>query len=124
MSLLQRVGSREAGDIPKLLALPRAKLMEALRGTPAGVLIDPGAHEQGAGTRAVKALAEAGVRARTVASLTENPLPGTRDREIWIIDESSLLGTRQSTGFCIKLATRAWHGSFSSVISASSVCWW
>jgi hypothetical protein len=49
VSLLQRVKSREPGDIPKLLALPRAKLKEALRGTPAEVLIDPGAHEQGAG---------------------------------------------------------------------------
>jgi Type IV secretion-system coupling protein DNA-binding domain len=49
VSLLQRVKSREPGDIPKLLALPRAKLKEDLRGTPAEVLIDPGAHEQGAG---------------------------------------------------------------------------
>jgi type IV secretion system coupling TraD/TrwB family protein len=49
VSLLQRVRSREPRDIPKLLALPRAKLKEALRGTPAEVLIDPGAHEQGAG---------------------------------------------------------------------------
>jgi Type IV secretion-system coupling protein DNA-binding domain len=49
VSLLQGVKSREPGDIPKLLALPRAKLREALRGTPAETLIDPGAHEQGAG---------------------------------------------------------------------------
>jgi len=49
VSLLQGVKSREPGDIPKLLALPRAKLREALRGTPAEALIDPGAHEQGAG---------------------------------------------------------------------------
>ena len=46
---LLAVMSREPGDIPKLLALPRAKLKEALRGTPAEALIDPGAHEQGAG---------------------------------------------------------------------------
>jgi len=49
VSLLQAVKSREPGDIPKLLALPRAKLREALRGTSAEALIDPGAHEQGAG---------------------------------------------------------------------------
>src|SRR6266849_2344861 len=49
VSLLQAVKSREPGDIPKLLALPRAKLREALRGTSAEELIDPGAHEQGAG---------------------------------------------------------------------------
>ena len=46
-------------------------------------------------TRAVKALAEAGVTARTVASLIENPLPQAQSKELWIIDESSLLGTRQ-----------------------------
>jgi hypothetical protein len=49
VSLLQGVKSHEPGDIPKLLVLPRAKLREALRGTPAEALIDPGAHEQGAG---------------------------------------------------------------------------
>ena len=46
-------------------------------------------------TRAVKALAEAGVTARTVASLIENPLAPAQSKELWIIDESSLLGTRQ-----------------------------
>src|SRR5260370_36488450 len=45
--------------------------------------------------RAVKALAEVGVTARTVASLIENPLPEAKSKELWIIDESSLLGTRQ-----------------------------
>jgi len=49
VGLLDAVKSREPGELPKLLALPRAKLKEALRGTPAQVLIDPGAHEQGAG---------------------------------------------------------------------------
>ena len=49
VGLLDAVKSREPGEIPKLLARPRAKLKEALRGTPAEVLIDPGAHEQGAG---------------------------------------------------------------------------
>ncbi len=46
-------------------------------------------------TRAVKALGEAGVSARTVASLIENPLPKTHSKQLWIVDESSLLGTRQ-----------------------------
>jgi hypothetical protein len=46
-------------------------------------------------TRAVKSLAEAGVAARTVASLIENSLPEAQKKELWIIDESSLLGTRQ-----------------------------
>ena len=47
-------------------------------------------------TRAVKALSEAGVTARTVASLLENKLPSqAQGKELWIIDESSLLATRQ-----------------------------
>ena len=46
-------------------------------------------------TRAVKALGEAGVTARTVASLIENPLPQAQGKGLWIVDESSLLGTRQ-----------------------------
>ena len=35
------------------------------------------------------------VGARTVASLIENPLQQTHSKELWIVDESSLLGTRQ-----------------------------
>jgi conjugative relaxase-like TrwC/TraI family protein len=46
-------------------------------------------------TRAVKALAEAGLEARTVASLIENPPAPAGARQLWLIDESSLLGTRQ-----------------------------
>jgi ATP-dependent exoDNAse (exonuclease V) alpha subunit len=46
-------------------------------------------------TRAVKALSEAGLPARTVASLLENRLPEPSQRQLWIIDESSLLATRQ-----------------------------
>jgi len=45
VGLLDGIGSREPGDIPKLLALPRQKLKESLRGTTAEALIDPGAHE-------------------------------------------------------------------------------
>ena len=46
-------------------------------------------------TRAVKALSEAGLESRTVASLLASPLPDRAPNELWIIDESSLLGTRQ-----------------------------
>ncbi|MGA7762849.1 MAG: MobF family relaxase [Candidatus Binataceae bacterium] len=46
-------------------------------------------------TRAVKALSEAGIPARTVASLIESRSARTSEREIWIVDESSLLPTRQ-----------------------------
>ncbi|HUA36029.1 MAG TPA: type IV secretion system DNA-binding domain-containing protein [Candidatus Binataceae bacterium] len=49
IGLLYALKSRDPADIPKLLGLPRHELKEALRGTPAEVLIDPGAHEQGAG---------------------------------------------------------------------------
>jgi conjugative relaxase-like TrwC/TraI family protein len=52
-------------------------------------------------TRAVKALSEAGLPARTVASLLENPIDPAR-KEIWIIDESSLLATRQVNGLLRK----------------------
>ncbi len=46
-------------------------------------------------TRAVKSLSEAGVNARTVASLVENPSLPAGDKQFWIVDESSLLSTRQ-----------------------------
>src|SRR6266852_1313176 len=46
-------------------------------------------------TRAVKSLSEAGISASTVASLLESQPPHDASREIWIIDESSLLPTRQ-----------------------------
>jgi type IV secretory pathway TraG/TraD family ATPase VirD4 len=48
-SLLQVAASREPQSIPKLLELNRDQLKQALSGTPAYSLIDPGAHEQGAG---------------------------------------------------------------------------
>ena len=48
-SLLQVATPREPYSIPKLLELDREKLKQALSGTPAYSLIDPGAHEQGAG---------------------------------------------------------------------------
>ena len=46
-------------------------------------------------TRAVKALSEAGAESRTVASLIENKISDSGRKELWIIDESSLLATRQ-----------------------------
>lgn len=52
-------------------------------------------------TRAVKALSEAGLPARTVSSLLENPIEPAR-KELWIIDESSLLATRQVNGLLRK----------------------
>ena len=42
----------------------------------------------------VKALQEAHIDARTVASLIANPLPSPAGPELWIVDESSLLATR------------------------------
>jgi conjugative relaxase-like TrwC/TraI family protein len=47
-------------------------------------------------TGSVRELEEAGVGARTVASLLENRTPTNMDtRTLWIVDESSLLATRQ-----------------------------
>jgi hypothetical protein len=46
-------------------------------------------------TRAVKSLSEAGISASSVASLLESQSAHDASSEIWIIDESSLLPTRQ-----------------------------
>jgi conjugative relaxase-like TrwC/TraI family protein len=46
-------------------------------------------------TRAVKSLSEAGVKARTVASLVENSSSVDAEKQFWIVDESSLLSTHQ-----------------------------
>ena len=46
-------------------------------------------------TRAVKALSEAGIRAQTVAATLEAPVYDLNRKQLWIIDESSLLPTRQ-----------------------------
>ena len=43
----------------------------------------------------VKALTEPGIPARTVASLLENQVPERHGMELWIVDETSLLATRQ-----------------------------
>ena len=52
-------------------------------------------HGFGPTSGSVKALTEAGVLTRTVASLLENPPAEKHGRELWIVDESSLLATRQ-----------------------------
>lgn len=49
VGMLLALKSRDPADIPTLLALSRTQLKQALKGTPAEALIDPGAHEQGAG---------------------------------------------------------------------------
>jgi conjugative relaxase-like TrwC/TraI family protein len=46
-------------------------------------------------TRAVKALSDASVRAQTLAAMLEAPVRDSSHRHLWIIDESSLLSTRQ-----------------------------
>jgi conjugative relaxase-like TrwC/TraI family protein len=47
-------------------------------------------------TGSVRALEEAGVMSRTVASLTTNGVaPGEGKGQLWVVDESSLLSTRQ-----------------------------
>jgi hypothetical protein len=54
-SIFRIAEPKEAASIPRLLTLPRAELRRALAGTPAEALIDPGAHEQGAGIVATAA---------------------------------------------------------------------
>ena len=49
LSLLKIAEPREPAALVELLNLPRAELKQRLKGTPAEALIDPGAHEQGAG---------------------------------------------------------------------------
>src|SRR5215469_36559 len=49
LSLLKIAEPREPATLVELLNLPRAALKQRLKGTPAEALIDPGAHEQGAG---------------------------------------------------------------------------
>jgi hypothetical protein len=51
----------------------------------------------------VKALDEAGIEARTIAKLLATPLPPKTGRELWTVDESSLLATVPVNGL-LKLA--------------------
>src|ERR1700689_1198999 len=63
-------------------------------------------------TRVVKSLSETGVSARTVASLLESQARHA-SKQIWVIDESSLLPTRQVNRILIKHASKASGGLFS-----------
>jgi len=49
VSILETAKPQTAKTIAELLTLPREQLKKALAGTPAEALIDPGAHDQGAG---------------------------------------------------------------------------
>jgi len=51
----------------------------------------------------VNALADAGIDSRTIAKTLASPLPGNTARELWIIDESSLLASR-AVNSLLKLA--------------------
>jgi energy-coupling factor transporter ATP-binding protein EcfA2 len=54
-AIFRKVPEHQTERILQLLALPREELRQALAGTPAEPLIDPGAHEQGAGIVATAA---------------------------------------------------------------------
>jgi hypothetical protein len=89
-SIFRVAEPRDAAAIPGLLALPRAELRERLAGTPAEALIDPGAHEQGAGivataanaTKCFRYLPERGPRRWSA-------LEWSRDRRGWLFLTSS-----------------------------------
>lgn len=51
----------------------------------------------------VNALSDAGINAQTIAKMLATPLPAKAGRELWIIDESSLLATRPANQM-LKLA--------------------
>jgi len=80
-----------------------ASAIEGLAGTTKTTLVgavktfaeDHGWTVRGFGTTsgAVNALNDAGIDTRTVAKTLASPLPGKSGRELWIIDESSLLAT-------------------------------
>ncbi|HUA36028.1 MAG TPA: MobF family relaxase [Candidatus Binataceae bacterium] len=64
-------------------------------------------------TRAVRSLSEAGIEAQTVASLLETSSPeDTIKRQFWIVDESSLLSTRQVN----RLLQRAWYQDVDRIV--------
>ena len=74
VSILETAKPKTAQTITELLTLPRDRLKQALAGTPAEALIDPGAHDQGAGIVAM-------------ATNATNPFcylpPESRDRTRW-----------------------------------------
>jgi type IV secretory pathway TraG/TraD family ATPase VirD4 len=71
LSLLKIAEPREPAALVELLNLPRAALRQRLKGTPAEALIDPGAHEQGAGIVATVAYAINPFRYLPMAAATE-----------------------------------------------------
>jgi type IV secretory pathway TraG/TraD family ATPase VirD4 len=85
VGLLDGISSRAPNDIPRLLALPRPKLKEALRRTAAEALIDPGAHEQGAGIVATAYNATNSFRhLPTQAGRAWSALEWAQSREGWL----------------------------------------
>jgi len=70
-------------------------------------------------TRAVKSLSEAGVSANTVANLLESQSARDASKKIWIVDESSLLPTRQVNRLLRKAREQNVGGSSSWATSAS-----
>jgi conjugative relaxase-like TrwC/TraI family protein len=54
-------------------------------------------------TRSVSVLNDAGIDSRTVAKALVSPLPAKNGRELWVIDESSLLASRSANSL-LKLA--------------------
>jgi hypothetical protein len=79
LSLLKIAEPREPAALVELLNLPRAALKQRLKGTPAEALIDPGAHEQGAGIVATVANAVNPFRLLLFSNLDELPPEAYRD---------------------------------------------
>jgi hypothetical protein len=89
-SIFRIAEPREAASIPRLLTLPRAELRRALAGTPAEALIDPGAHEQGAGIVATAANATKSFQYLPVRALrTWSALDWSAQRNGWLFLTSS-----------------------------------
>lgn len=89
-SIFRIAEPKEAASIPRLLTLPRAELRRALAGTPAEALIDPGAHEQGAGIVATAANATKPFQYLPAqASRTWSALDWSAQRNGWLFLTSS-----------------------------------
>jgi Type IV secretion-system coupling protein DNA-binding domain len=96
----------DAGDLLKLVSLPRAELHEALRGTPAYALIDPEAHDQGAGilgtaTNAIKTFIH--LPRRQVNTRTWSAREWTGNRSGWIF-----LPSREDINEAIRVLQGLW----------------
>lgn len=85
VSLLQVAAPREPAVLAELLNLERAELKRRLKGTPAEALIDPGAHEQGAGIIATVANAVNPFRYLPAQAAAEwSAREWARTREGWV----------------------------------------